>query len=206
MQRCRIHAVAQAGRRRPVVEDVAQVGIAAAAQRLDANHAEAAVLALHDVGGGDRLPEARPAGAGIELGGRVEQGGVAADAAVHAAGMVVVVGAAERAFGTAAAGDVIGLRAELLLPLGVGELQLGHAHGAQDLAVCVHLDDRHARRWCSGRGGIAGGRPGPRAGQPEPRQCKHGTAEQAAADGIDAWTQGRWLHRLDSSEGGAQAR
>ena len=54
------------------------------------SHAVARVLDVDDVLLGDRLPEARPAGAGIEFRVGSEERGVAADAAEDA-GLVLVV-------------------------------------------------------------------------------------------------------------------
>src|SRR5204862_538428 len=67
LQRRRIDAVALVRRRRPVVEDVTQVGVAVAAEQFRPHGEPAAIL-----GGGDRLrvdrrPKARPASAGLEL-------------------------------------------------------------------------------------------------------------------------------------------
>ena len=66
LERFGIDAKAQARRPRAVVENVAQVAVAAAAQNLCA-HAIAVSL-LSDVLVGDGLEKARPAGAGIEFG------------------------------------------------------------------------------------------------------------------------------------------
>src|SRR6185503_3663565 len=83
-ERGRVHAVAQTGRLRPVVEDVPQVRVAAAAENLGPRQEGAIVLVrLHARGrGGSR--EARPPGAGFELGLRVEEGVAAGRAGVHA--------------------------------------------------------------------------------------------------------------------------
>src|SRR5438309_384093 len=62
-----VHAIAKAGRLRAVVEEMAEVATAAAAENLGALHAEGAVGALGDRMG-ERLPEARPTGAAFELG------------------------------------------------------------------------------------------------------------------------------------------
>src|SRR5215472_6944825 len=65
-ERDAVHAVAEPGRRRSVVEDVAQVPTAAAAVHLGADHEEAPVLGrLHGVR--QRGIEARPAGPALEL-------------------------------------------------------------------------------------------------------------------------------------------
>ena len=70
VERAGVDAVAQAGRLGAVVEDVAEVGVAAAADDFGAAHEEA-VVGLGLDGVVDRLvEEARPAGAGVELGAR----------------------------------------------------------------------------------------------------------------------------------------
>src|ERR1700761_882075 len=62
-----IHAIAQTGRRWSIVEHVAEVASASAAQNFGANHAQAGIWAFeHRVV--DGLPEARPSGATVELG------------------------------------------------------------------------------------------------------------------------------------------
>src|SRR3546814_8544567 len=58
--------------RRTVREDVAEMGIAARAAFLDADHAVARVAYFADVGGIEGLGEARPDGAGFELASRPE--------------------------------------------------------------------------------------------------------------------------------------
>src|ERR1700691_5410415 len=67
-QRAGVDAVAVAGRPRPVVEDVAQVTTATSADHFGPAHEQAVVgPQFHRLG--DRgLEEARPAGAGVELG------------------------------------------------------------------------------------------------------------------------------------------
>src|SRR5260370_27015193 len=68
-QRGRVHAVALAGRRRPVVEDVPQVRVGVRGADLGARREQPAVLPLVDVPGLERSREARPAGAGVVRGG-----------------------------------------------------------------------------------------------------------------------------------------
>jgi hypothetical protein len=77
----RVHAVAEAGGRWSVVEDVPQVGVALATGNCGAFHAERVITSLDDVLLGDGLVEAGPASSGIELGVGVKEGVVAADAA-----------------------------------------------------------------------------------------------------------------------------
>src|SRR5215831_8527036 len=66
-QRVAVHAIAQAGRLRSVVEDVAEMAAAAAAMHLRACHAKRPVLGGAD-GVVQRLIEAWPACAALELG------------------------------------------------------------------------------------------------------------------------------------------
>src|SRR5690606_10112268 len=72
-QRRAVYAVAQAGRRRAVVEDMAEMTAAAAAMHFGADHAEGRIPAFpHSLG--NLAPEARPSGAGLELGlGRIDR-------------------------------------------------------------------------------------------------------------------------------------
>src|SRR5690606_33934982 len=118
-QRRGIHAVTQSGRLGAVVEHVAQVRIATCTCDLGADHAEAEVAALAHVFGGDWLPEAGPAGARFELGGRIVQRRVAAQAAEHALAVFLKQGASKGAFGAFVAGDLVRQRRQLAAPFGV---------------------------------------------------------------------------------------
>src|SRR5271165_2470468 len=71
-QRCRVHAEALPGRSRTVVEDVAEMSVAATAEHFCPFHVRAVVVLETNAVICQRLPEAWPAGAGIELGSRVE--------------------------------------------------------------------------------------------------------------------------------------
>ena len=84
LQRGRIDAVAQAGRSRTVLEDVAEMAIAFRAQDLGANHAVGDVAFLVDMAVRGRRGETRPAAAGIELGVGFEQRLPAAGAGIGA--------------------------------------------------------------------------------------------------------------------------
>ena len=118
-----VDAVAQAGRLRPVVEDVAEMAAAAAAMHFGAQHAEGAVLGLADRVF-ERLVEARPAGAALEfrLGG--EQRQVAAGAGEDALAMLLEQRAGARPLGALLAQDLILLRRQLRAPFGVGLFDL----------------------------------------------------------------------------------
>src|SRR5690349_15581540 len=63
-----VHAIAQAGRLWPVVENVAQVATATVAQHLGAPHAQREVTLLVDDALRQRLVKARPTRAALEFG------------------------------------------------------------------------------------------------------------------------------------------
>ena len=117
VQRAGVDAVPLPARPGPIVEDVPEMPTAAAADDLGAAHEEAVVGPQLDGLGDGGLGEARPAGAGLELGVRAEQVGAASGAAVAAAVLVVDVLAGERRLGALAAQDLVLLRRELLAPL-----------------------------------------------------------------------------------------
>src|SRR5580704_12166311 len=122
-QREAIHAIAQAGRLRTIVEDVAEMAAAAAAVNFGTQHAEGTVLRLaHGIL--ERLVEARPAGAAFELGVGGEQRQVAAGACEGALAMLLQQRARARPLGALLAQDLVLLRRELRAPLGVGFLDL----------------------------------------------------------------------------------
>src|ERR1700759_1332258 len=83
-----VDAVAQSGRLRTVVEDVAEMAATAPAMHLGAHHAEGAILGLADIAL-DRLVEARPTRAALELGLRGEHRQVAAGAGEGALAVLV---------------------------------------------------------------------------------------------------------------------
>src|SRR4051812_23478635 len=96
---------------------------ATAAVDLGARHAEGAILRLaHRVV--ERLPEARPAGAALELGVGGKQRQVAAGAGEDALAMLLQQRAGARPLGAVLAQDVVLHRRELRAPLGVGLLNL----------------------------------------------------------------------------------
>src|SRR3546814_19142676 len=81
------------------------MGVAACAQRLVAAHEEAAVLFLRDRAGRDRLEEAGPAGAAVELRLGAEQRVAAAGADIGALVLAGVVLTGEGALGPLEAAD-----------------------------------------------------------------------------------------------------
>ena len=126
VERRGVHAVAQAGRARAVVEDVAEVRAAGRAvqPRCGACSSDRSSCVLTR-SGLDHVEEARPARAGLELRARVEQRRPAHDAAVRAVVVVVPVHARERALGLALLGDRVLDGAELAQ----ASLEIGGAHG-----------------------------------------------------------------------------
>src|ERR1700686_5785476 len=86
-QRKTVHAVAQAGRLRPVVEDVTEMAAATAAVNFGARHPEGPVFGLAD-GVLERLVKTWPAGAAFEFRLRGEQRQVTAGAGEDNLGML----------------------------------------------------------------------------------------------------------------------
>src|SRR4029077_12233076 len=84
-----VHAKPGAGRRWAVVEQVAEVGVAVRRPHFGTYHEQRAIHVLADVAGLERLGEARPARARVELVERAEQGLAGHDIHVNA-GLVVV--------------------------------------------------------------------------------------------------------------------
>jgi len=129
------------------------MGVAAAAGDRVPRHPIAIVTGFRHVFPRNRLPEARPAGAGVELGLRAEQRRIAADAAEEAALMQVPCGAAEGTLGAGAARHFVGDRRKLTPPLGVGLDDARDGHLAGFVAMDVKLDDGHAA-WSIRRGDL----------------------------------------------------
>src|SRR4051794_16749830 len=115
-QREAVHAVAQAGGLRAIIEDVAEMAAAAAAVDLGAQHAESAVLGLADRVV-ERLVEARPAGATLEFGLGRKQRQVAAGAGEDALAMLLQQRAGARPLGAVLAQDVVLHWRQLRAPL-----------------------------------------------------------------------------------------
>ena len=151
LQRRRIDAIAQARGLRTVLEDVAEVRVAPGAVDFRAPHEEGVVLARADVVR-DGCMKTRPAGAGLELGVRVEQLQVTGDAAINTRLVVVQVLAGEGAFGAVLAGNAILLRREELLPFGVGpgDFLNRHIRGCV-LGDCLRGIARDLRRPAAGQ-------------------------------------------------------
>src|SRR5712672_4338210 len=122
-QRKAVNAVAQAGRLRPVVEDVTEMAAAAAAVNFGARHPEGAVFGLADRVL-ERLVETWPAGAAFEFRLRGEQRQVAAGAGEDALAMLLEQRARARALGALLTQDLILPRRQLRAPFRVGLFNL----------------------------------------------------------------------------------
>ena len=105
---------------------MAEVPAAATAQHLGARHAQRVVF-TRDHGVAQRLVEARPAGAAVELGGRREQIQCTTRATEHTGAVLVIERAAVRLLGAGVAQDLILLRAQELPSFGIG---VGNSEGA----------------------------------------------------------------------------
>src|SRR5271155_5314270 len=98
LKRKTVHAVAQAGRLRTVVENVAEMTAATAAMNFGAQHTEGAILMLpHGIL--QRLPEARPSSAAFVFRLRGEQRQVAAGTGKGAFAVLLEQRAGVRALG-----------------------------------------------------------------------------------------------------------
>ncbi len=98
-QRRGIQTIAFPGGRRPIVEHVAQMRIALAAANFRPFQAEARIVAGDDIFGGNRSPETRPAGVGIEFLLRTKQRIAAANTTIDTGGVLVPIKIVERIFG-----------------------------------------------------------------------------------------------------------
>lgn len=113
----RVDAVAEPAWGRTIVEDMAQVGVAATAQHLGAHHTVAGIgldghaLLVH------RGPETRPAATGVKLRFRAEQPLATAGTGVDARHLSIRVLARVRRLGPLLARDMVLLRRELRPPL-----------------------------------------------------------------------------------------
>src|ERR1700694_2595498 len=136
-QRKAVHAVAQAGRLRPIVEDVAEMAAATAAVNFGPQHPKGPVLGLAD-GVLERLIKTRPAGTALEFRLRREQRQIAAGAGENALAMLLEQRARTGTLGTFLAQDFILLRRQLRAPLRVGlfdlELLCGLCRGSSQPA------------------------------------------------------------------------
>src|SRR5829696_9153238 len=166
-----IHAVALAGGPRAVREHMAEVTTTALADDLLAHHAVRDVALDLDRVGDQRLGEARPAGARVELGRRVEQLGTTTGAAVHAVVVTVPVLPGEGALGARLSQHLVLLGVQLFAPLGIGlrhwirrHKVLSHPNSLGGRTPDIRSPPTHPRagprrRWCSAPGGEPRSRP-----------------------------------------------
>src|SRR3981189_3742077 len=129
-QRKAVHAVAQAGRLRPIVKDVTEMAAAAAAVNFGPQHPKGAVFGLAD-GVVERLIKARPAGSALEFRLRREQRQVAAGAGEDALAMLLEQRARSRTPNALLAQDVILLRRQLRAPFRIGLFDLELLRGVR---------------------------------------------------------------------------
>ena len=116
----RVHTVALMGRRRPVVKDVAQVGVAPPAEHLGSAHEEPGVEICAYIQVRYGFCETRPARPGLELCLRGEEVVAATDAEIQAVLLAVMVLPGKGRFRARLPGNGELLRRQLALPLLVG--------------------------------------------------------------------------------------
>src|SRR5664279_5620448 len=134
-KRCRIDAKAQSGGFWAVLENMAEVGVAIGAAHFDAIHAELVLVAVFEHIFADRLPEAGPAGAGFELGFRIEQRRATAHAAVDAEVMAIPIFAGEGGLGAALAAHFILFRRQFFAPFVVRFVCIAHLLSAREICA-----------------------------------------------------------------------
>src|ERR1700730_5476844 len=118
-----IHAVAQAGRLRPIVEDVTEMAAATAAVNFGPQDPESPVFGLAD-GVLQWLVKTRPAGAALEFRFRGEQRQIAAGTGEDALAVLLEQRARSRPLGAFLAQDLILLRRQLRAPFRIGLFDL----------------------------------------------------------------------------------
>ena len=120
LKRAAIDAVAQPRVAGTVRKDMNQMSFAGRAAHLDAPHAEGSVFVLrHGISVGT-LGEPPPPRSGKELRVGAEQGRAAANAAIHAGALFLMIGMAEGALGAVFARHVELLRRKALTPIILG--------------------------------------------------------------------------------------
>src|SRR4051812_22015612 len=122
-QRKTVHAVAQAGRLRPIIEEVTEMAAAAAAVDFGTQHPKGAVFGLAERVL-ERLIKTRPAGAALEFGVGGEQRQVAAGAGEGALAGLPQQRARPPPPGPVLAQDLVLLRRELRPPFRIGLFDL----------------------------------------------------------------------------------
>lgn len=115
--RHRIHAIAQTCRGRAVVEHVPQMCVTAPARNCRSDHTETVVGGFQNIFFRNRRPKTRPACTRIELGARIEQRRVAANAAKHTFRVLVWIFIRVGKLGSSMSRDFKRIGGELLPPL-----------------------------------------------------------------------------------------
>ena len=133
LQRDAVDAVAQAGRRRPVLEDMAEMAAAAPAMHLGARHQQG-VVGLGADGFRQRAIEARPAGPAVVFRLRCEQRQIAGCTGECALAFLVIERARARDLGAVQAQHLVLRLAEDRAPLAVALLNFEPA-GRLDVAA-----------------------------------------------------------------------
>ena len=136
-----IDAVTKACRCRTVVEDVAQMCVAASARNLCPLHPETVVPPFDDVLLCNRPGKAWPARARIEFVMRIEQRRLAADAAKQPVPVQIPISARERGFRVGMAGDLKRGRGKPLAPLVFAEHEFGCKSGTDIRSRAVEIRD-----------------------------------------------------------------
>lgn len=122
-----------------------EMSIAARALNLCAFHEERVVGPRDDILGRNRLPKARPASAGIELGLRAEQRRPAADASVESPCVQFVILIRERRLCPPLARHVVLLGSELVFPFSVAPDDLAECSDTRRSTGIAELRDRYFR-------------------------------------------------------------
>ena len=123
-----IHAIAFAGRRRTVVEEMSEMRATAAAEDFRSVHVQGCVQLIGDRAGADGLEETWPAAGAGELGVRPEERVAAGGAVVRADAFMVPVFACKCRLSCLHARDGVDARRKNLLPDRIGE--------PEDCCVC----------------------------------------------------------------------
>src|ERR1035438_6701774 len=100
-----------------------------------ADHDQASIHLIDYILFRDGLPEAGPAGAGVELSVGTEEGQVTADAAKKAVIVLIEQFAGEGPLGVSVARNPVGGPGELALPFRIGLVEAGYGDCASSLAI-----------------------------------------------------------------------
>src|SRR5262249_31527546 len=135
--------VAQVSRWRAVVEDMTQMGVTPATENFFTLHTERVVPSDRNIFLRHRLPETWPSRSRLELGLRIKENCIAANAVIEAIVMVVRIFAGARTFSARLASDRELLRGQLLLPFHEWLFDLLYRYDSRPYAGWIELDDMH---------------------------------------------------------------